>query len=329
MTTIGTDPEFMLTKDNKIYSAINIIKHDKDKRKKIKNYYFYHDNVLAECTIPPASDKEAFIQNIKTGLELYSKLVSPYNLKTQSAHIFDEDQLDCEEAFEIACVPEFCAYELEYIIPDDSVLRLSNLRTAGGHIHIGDKHLVYTEEAEFVPFPVHEFNNIYCIRMMDLFVGVVSLYLDKDPTAIKRKALYGKAGRCRFPKYGVEYRSIGNFWLNSPELAGLIFDLSCFVSNFIKENRHLSFWSINYDKLCDINNWRDKTFNISDCHKCHKYDSDKLIKLINNHEKSNDSLFFLNFIFKILPKNLVDQIKIEIDKKYSDNILDNWGINDK
>ena len=68
MTTIGTDPEFMLIKDNKIYSAINIIKNNKDKRKKVKNYYFYHDNVLAECTIPPASTKETFIQNIKTGL---------------------------------------------------------------------------------------------------------------------------------------------------------------------------------------------------------------------------------------------------------------------
>lgn len=246
-------------------------------------------------------------------MKLYSELVSPYNLKTQSAHIFEEDQLDCEEAFEIACVPEFCAYELEYIIPDDSVLRLSNLRTAGGHIHIGDKHLVDNDK--------NNFNNIYCIKMMDLFVGVVSLYLDKDPTAIKRKQLYGKAGRCRFPKYGVEYRSIGNFWLNSPELAGLIFDLSCFVSNFIKDKKHLDFWVVDQDRLNDIDNWKDKTFKPSDCHKCHGYDSAKLISLINNHENSKDSLFFLNFIFDILPKNLVNQIKVEIDKKYQDKFL--------
>lgn len=323
MTTIGTDPEFMLIKNNKIYSAINIIKHNKHKRKKIKNYYFYNDNVLAECTIPPASDREGFISNIKNGLKLYSGLIKPYELKTQSAHIFDKDQLDCEEAYEISCDPEFCVYKMDYIIADESILRLSNLRTAGGHIHIGDKHLVDNEQSK------NEFNNIYCIKMMDLFIGVVSLYLDKDPTAIKRKVLYGKAGRCRFPKYGIEYRSIGNFWLNSPELAGLIFDLSCFVSNFIKEKHYLDFWSIDHDKLCNIDNWKDKTFNPGDCHKCHGYDSDKLINLINNHENSKDSLFFLNFIFKILPKNLVNQIQTEIDKKYNDNMLLNWGINDK
>lgn len=40
MTTIGTDPEFMLIKDNKIYSAINIIKNNKDKRKRLKIIIF-------------------------------------------------------------------------------------------------------------------------------------------------------------------------------------------------------------------------------------------------------------------------------------------------
>ena len=36
MTTIGTDPEFMLEKDDRIFSAINILKKSKDNRKKIQ-----------------------------------------------------------------------------------------------------------------------------------------------------------------------------------------------------------------------------------------------------------------------------------------------------
>lgn len=319
MTTIGTDPEFMLEKNNEIFSAINIIKKSKDNRKKIQKCFFYYDNVLAECTVLPADNKKSFIKNIKTSLELYSKLVNPYILRTKSAHIFDINQLNHPAAFEISCVPEICVYSLEEIITDPSVFLESNLRTAGGHIHIGDKHLVD-----------NEYNANYCIKMMDLFLGTISLFLDKDPTALQRKQLYGKAGRFRQTSYGVEYRSLGNFWLNSPELAGLIFDLSCFVSNLIKEQKHFEYWSIDFQKLKDPNSWKDRNFNQSSCHICFGYDVNKLITLINSHDgKSNDSLSFLKFICDILPKNIVDDLNLLIDKKINDNIIENWGLNVK
>lgn len=319
MTTIGTDPEFMLEKNDKIFSAINILKKSKDNRKKIQKCFFYYDNVLAECTVIPADNKESFLINVKNSLELYSNLVKPYNLRTISAHIFDVDQLNCPEAFEISCVPEICAYSLDEITTDPSVFLESNLRTAGGHIHIGDKHLVN-----------NEYNPFYCIKMMDLFLGTISLFLDKDPTALQRKQLYGKAGRFRSTKYGVEYRSLGNFWLNSPELAGLIFDVSCFVSNFIREQKHFEYWSIDYEKLKDPNSWKDRNFNSKDCHFCFGYDSNRLIELINLHDnKSDDALKFLKFICDILPKNIVNDLNLLMNKEYDDNIIKNWGINVK
>lgn len=319
MTTIGTDPEFMLEKNNEIFSAINIIKKSKDNRKKIQKDFFYYDNVLAECTVVPADNKKDFLANVKNSLELYSNLVKPYNLRTISAHVFDINQLNCPEAFEISCVPEICVYSLDEIVTDPSVFLESNLRTAGGHVHIGDKHLIHDE-----------YNSIYCIKMMDLFLGTISLFLDKDPTALQRKQLYGKAGRFRHTKYGIEYRSLGNFWLKSPDLCGLIFDLSCFVSKFIKEQKHFNYWSIDYEKLQDPNSWKDRNFHPKDCHVCFGYDSDKLIQLINSHDSNSvDAFNFLKFICNILPKNIVDDLNILINTNINNNLVENWGINVK
>lgn len=52
------------------------------------------------------------------------------------------------------------------------------------------------------------------IKAMDATVGLESIFLDDD---IKRKELYGKAGCFRFRNYGIEYRSLSNFWIKSDE----------------------------------------------------------------------------------------------------------------
>lgn len=313
--TIGADPEVMLEKDGKFYSAIKVINYTKDKRKKIGKSYFYHDNVLAEFTIPAAKNKQEFISSIGSALKSLSEFVGPYNIKANAATIFDKDQIDCEEAYEISCDPEFCAYEIEKILPDDSLFRKMNLRTAGGHIHIGSKNLVD-----------EEFDSLYCIKMMDLFLGTLSLFLDKDESSKLRKTFYGKAGRFRYPSYGVEYRSLSNFWLNSPDLCGFIYDVSYFVNNFVKEKKYLKYWEIDEEALKDVSNWKDKNFNQKNCHKCIGYDCDSLVNLINNHDTNNSKCEdFLKFIYDILPKNIVDESNRLIKLNLKDDIKLNWG----
>ena len=57
--------------------------------------------------------------------------------------------------------------------------------------------------------------NFNIIKQMDLYLGVPSIILD---THAERRQLYGKAGCFRHKKYGVEFRTLSNFWLFSPEL---------------------------------------------------------------------------------------------------------------
>ena len=50
------------------------------------------------------------------------------------------------------------------------------------------------------------------VKAMDATVGLESVLLDNDT---ERKKLYGKAGCFRFREYGIEYRSLSNFWIKS------------------------------------------------------------------------------------------------------------------
>lgn len=52
------------------------------------------------------------------------------------------------------------------------------------------------------------------VKAMDATVGLESVLLDPDT---ERKKLYGKAGCFRFREYGIEYRSLSNFWIKSNE----------------------------------------------------------------------------------------------------------------
>ena len=60
-------------------------------------------------------------------------------------------------------------------------------------MHIGTKH-----------------NQFDIIKTADLYLGVPSVILDNDT---ERRKLYGKAGCLRPKPYGVEYRTLSNFWI--------------------------------------------------------------------------------------------------------------------
>lgn len=66
-----------------------------------------------------------------------------------------------------------------------------------GHIHIG-----YDNPSQEISEKI--------IYAMDVILGLESIILDSDT---KRRELYGNAGCFRFKEYGVEYRTLSNFWI--------------------------------------------------------------------------------------------------------------------
>jgi len=316
--SLGSDPEFMLSKNGKIYSAIGIVKGTKDRRKKIGKHEFYYDNVLAETAIAPGFNKEETIANIKDCLKIYTELVSPYKLETRAAYEFTSDQLKHRDAFKIGCDPEACAYSGEMVEVDEELFKRTNLRSAGGHIHLGyellKKHPILQNYAQTVS-----------IFLLDLFLGIPSIFLDHDPTTKKRKELYGQAGRWRFPAYGVEYRSMGNFWLSAPKLAELIYDISDFTLEFITDDRWRSLWEVDVDKLNDRNAWAQMDFHPAKCYCCIGYDVKSLRKAIDTMDVKLGGQLMEDVVKQYMPKKLYDRV-IKLTEAKQFNLYKEWGL---
>jgi hypothetical protein len=80
--------------------------------------------------------------------------------------------------------------------------------------------------------------------MLDLFLGSTSVLMDHDPTSLARKKLYGGAGNHRWcPAYGVEYRTLSNFWLRSPSMVRLMYNLSELVMKLVDCDKANQIWA--------------------------------------------------------------------------------------
>ena len=311
--TFGSDPEFMLQKGGRFFSAIPLIPGNKHQRHAIGKHHAYYDNVMAECAVYPADNKKQFIINLRDCLQRFASLVKPYKLIAQASANYPAEELRSDESQQIGCDPEFCAYSMTIATAPEEEFRSGTLRTAGGHIHLGTP--VAAENA---------YGCLFVIRMLDLFLGTASIFLDKDKTTKRRKELYGKAGRFRQPKWGAEYRSLSNFWLTSPKLTKLVLDLCDFTVDFVGEKQHEKLWTVDYDRLNDEKTWEDPNFNVSQCHHCVGYNVDDLRAAIDNANKRKGAEF-LEFIYKFLPSKLHKRI-IEMSACGPYDMYEEWGI---
>lgn len=309
--SFGSDPEFIIQKDDDVKSAIGILPSKENALEK-NGSKIYYDNVLAELAVKPSFTKQEAIDNTYKGLRFLADAIYPHKLVMKSAANYPIEEINCDEARIVGCNPEWDVYSLEMISPpselttfDDGYYRFINsFRTAGGHIHAGSDSLL------------DQYKTLSFVRMMDLFVGTSSIFLDKDATAIDRRKFYGKAGSHRLPLYGVEYRPLGNFWCSTPELVGLIYDLTEFVINFIDARLDEKFWS------------KDENFSDMDdtaqSFQCFGYDVEMLKSLINSCNKADASKFML-FISNYLPDSLVSDIE-SLSMMDAVDPYEGWGI---
>jgi hypothetical protein len=312
--SFGSDPEFMLKQGNRFKSAIDVIPGDKFDRKKLGDHQAYYDNVLAECSIKPGRSKEEVIDNFRDCFQRYAKFVAPYKLIIQAAQNYPKQELKHPDALEINCDPETCVYSLAEVKPAsmEEDFKASTLRTAGGHVHLGHKMLRTDETA------VH-----FTIRMLDLFLGIPSILIDDDRSNKKRKQFYGLAGRYRIQPHGAEYRSLSNFWLNSPKLVSLVYDICDFVLDFVKNEKYNDFWTIDHKTLNNPLSWDDEDFEPIDCYHCHGYDVKNLQSAIDtlNENKAQE---FIPIIQNYLPAKLWETI--EQCKSPKNNFYQEWAI---
>lgn len=200
LLAVGADPEVFLFRGTQAISAEGRIGGTKRDPVPMENlgegFTKQEDNVAAEFNIPPAKTATEFDIAIGKALKHLSKQVATYalDIKCVPTATFTAEELMTPHAMELGCDPDFCAWTGQQ---NPRPRAPEFMRTAAGHVHIS-----WTD-------PTPEEQALY-IKYLDLFLGVPSILVTD---ANDRRKLYGKAGCYRPKPYGVEYRTLDNFWL--------------------------------------------------------------------------------------------------------------------
>ena len=219
---IGTDTELFLQDRNtgKIVSAEGLIKGSKHVPFVFddENPYFSTslDNVLAEFTIPPAKSLEEWKLSLQKSVAYIDSILPEHlcSVAIPSAHL-DIDQLQTQNARMFGCEPDFNVWTGDVNRKEKGVK--ATLRSGGGHIHFG------------FDDPTPEMC-LEIVKSADLHIAVPSVLMEPDN---ERKMLYGKAGAFRFKPYGVEYRTVSNYYMASEPLREWAYNAAIDTAAFV------------------------------------------------------------------------------------------------
>jgi hypothetical protein len=290
---IGCDPELMLVDTGgNLKSAIPVCDGSKHEPQKVKGGAVLSDNVNLEFNTEPAKNSAEFVKSIKTVLLESHKIVAKHGLKlvVRASADFPKAELKDPRALEFGCEPDYDAWALRMNEVEQGAAE-KGFRSCGGHIHIG----VNGKETEFLN---EDMGKIRMIKTMDALLGIISVIIDTDPTSPARRKLYGKAG-CHRPKpYGVEYRAIGNFWVNSPALVELIYSLTEKAVEIASNNQQ--------DALIDA------------------IGEDKIVDIINESKVKDAKKVYDKHLKPLLNAELVTAIENAIKTK--DDFYQSWGM---
>ena len=221
--TFGADPEVFLHNGTKFISSVGKVGGSKEHPLRILGgFCLQEDNVSVEFNIPPVKTADEFVMANHIMLEEINHRMKQYNCETKivSSAEFDDTELSSPEAQVFGCDPDFNAWELE---PNPRPhCDNKNLRSAGGHIHIG------------IQLPPKD--KILLVRTLDMLVGAPLAVLD---CTSQRRELYGRAGACRLKAYGVEYRTPSNIWLTSKELTKNTIQTVQYVTHHFKDMKRI------------------------------------------------------------------------------------------
>lgn len=133
-----------------------------------------------------------------------------------------------KDSRKFGCMPSYNIY----LPKDDNVSVIVDnpetylFRSAGGHIHV-DFHKLNNiiRNGQYVRRPLTRKEIESFVKSMDIIVGNTCVILDRHPLSVERRRNYGKAGEYRLPSYGIEYRTLSNFWLRDYQLMSMVYGL--------------------------------------------------------------------------------------------------------
>lgn len=205
--TIGADPElFILNTDTEEFVCPDgLIPGTKDDPYKVDGGAVQQDGFAAEFNIDPCTNYSDFADRIR-GVRNQMQKMLPKGLQLVAVPTATFTQKEWDRASDqtkvLGCSPDYNAWLLNVNPPANAEDRV---RCAGGHLHIG-----WTENADYTDKEYFK-ASVDLVRQLDWYLGGWSVIMDNDH---QRRSMYGKAGSMRFKPYGVEYRTLSNFWLD-------------------------------------------------------------------------------------------------------------------
>lgn len=211
---VGCDPELFVSERGILTSGYGLIPGTKENPFVVDKGAVQVDGMALEFNIDPAKNVDEFCINIHTVMTHLASMVPNHELVITPVAHFSPEYMEKQpaEALLLGCDPDFNGWQLaENIKPDMA----RPMRTASGHVHVGwtEGQDIYSEDG---------FKGAArAARQMDFFLGLPSLFYDKDT---ERREMYGKAGCFRPKSYGVEYRTLSNAWLRNEALMKWVYN---------------------------------------------------------------------------------------------------------
>lgn len=231
---IGADPELFIfnPETNEYICPDGLIPGTKEEPFKVDGGAVQQDGFAAEFNIDPCDNYADFSDRIRSVQGQLKKML-PAGLELRpvpTAQFSDAEWSRASDKTKVlGCSPDYNAWALNVNPPAKAE---DKVRCAGGHIHFG-----WTEDADTTDDAYFK-SCIDLVRQLDWVLGGWSLAYDKDE---QRRKMYGKAGSMRFKPYGVEYRTLSNFWLDTSKDRNMLlktWNRCCSAIEFMAERHY-------------------------------------------------------------------------------------------
>jgi len=249
---MGCDPEFFFTRKGKVIGSEKVLPQEGLKSTEYWGGKFVIDGVQAELNPSPSTCRAAVGNAIRACFkDLHTKILKD-NAElsadfSQCIEVSKEEMDSLSEKSKIfGCAPSTNIYnegkcKTSVIAVDPKKYRG---RSAGGHIHLGiyptanysysygydDNNSKNNLEKEYLKLAE------ILVPVLDIVVGNTCVLIDRAESNKERRKVYGKAGEFRTKSYGIEYRTLSNFWLRSHQLTSFVFSLSRLAVHLVQQS---------------------------------------------------------------------------------------------
>jgi len=205
--TVGCDPEFFIRDEmGDTVPVCGLIGGTKDHPKPMEGmkegFFVQEDGAAVEFNIPPAHTPAEFAENVTSALHNIQSILTKKKLGAtvlNSLALKNDWTTKFPNLLQIGCDPDFIAYESGQYGPEPRVSapdKVGVIRGAGGHVHVG--------------YPTDLCPPQIVAQLLDLMLALPAVPYDKQG---QRRQWWGVAGLYRPKSYGIEYRTLSNWWI--------------------------------------------------------------------------------------------------------------------